>query len=90
MEDTKDVTMTNLQKLIKRIYILVLALLISFWCVIGVGSVKLFKLSNDLKASQKQLKEITKTVEIIDVDDLNDTISSLNKTAKKLKSLLGK
>lgn len=77
-------------KILKRIYTISLLLLISFWSVVIVGGISVYRITDNLHTAQIQLEKAGETIEGIDIDTLNDTIKTLNKTVKPLKDLLGK
>lgn len=77
-------------KFAKKIYGIILALFISFWCVIAVGGITAYHVVQEVQRSQVQLEKVTEVVEYIDTDTLNNAIKTLNKAVKPLKELLGK
>ena len=75
--------------LLKRIYMIAVTILISFWCVVAAGSIKLRQLAGRMEETQAQLEDLVETVQDIDVVSLNDTIRTLNKIIEPLKALTG-
>jgi hypothetical protein len=75
--------------LLRRIYIVAVAILISFWCVVAAGGIKIRQLAGKLEETQVQLEGVMETVEGIDVDSLNETIQTLNKIIDPLRTLMG-
>ncbi|MCH1981990.1 hypothetical protein MCG98_05365 [Ruminococcus sp. OA3] len=75
--------------LLGRIYVVAVAILISFWCVVAAGSIKLRQLAGKLEETQVQLEDVMETVQGIEVDSLNETIRTLNKIIDPLRKLMG-
>ena len=75
--------------LLRRIYIVAVAILISLWCVVAAGGIKIRQLAGKLEETQVQLEGVMETVEGIDVDSLNETIQTLNKIIDPLRTLMG-
>ncbi len=78
------------KRTVKKIYIAVLVLIVSFWVVVGVVAVSFSRISSDLKATQERLEEVSGFVETFDMELLNDTIETIDKVITPLKDLLGK
>ncbi len=67
-------------KLLKKIYILCIILIISFWTVVLVGGFSLHKTLDSIQTTQTQIEKAAENIEDIDIESVNETIESVNDT----------